>query len=300
MRIASFVLAMLLLISGVGVASELETITIAVMPFVEGDIKEVSPYWWRQNRYDIMQGLQQMVIDELIATGGFRVIERSRIKEIISEQDFQYGNRVDPATRVNMGRLLGAQVLLFGTLTSLEVSNAGHVSIGPVTITGTRATVRLTARLVDVETGEALGNVKGEVSIVDPSFRLSDLGDLNFNMESFEKTAIGRAMRGAVGQLVDNANESLSPLRKREFGVGIEGRILLVQGNKIIVNVGSNAGVIVKQRARIVRMISVPGLYEPVKMPLGTAVVISVDHHASVLEIEAVDDRPKEGDIIML
>lgn len=300
MRIASFVLAMLLLISGVGVASELETITIAVMPFVEGDIKEVSPYWWRQNRYDIMQGLQQMVIDELIATGGFRVIERSRIKEIISEQDFQYGNRVDPATRVNMGRLLGAQVLFFGTLTSLEVSNAGHVSIGPVTITGTRATVRLTARLVDVETGEALGNVKGEVSIVDPSFRLSDLGDLNFNMESFEKTAIGRAMRGAVGQLVDNANESLSPLRKREFGIGIEGRILLVQGNKIIVNVGSNAGVIVKQRARIVRMVSVPGLYEPVKMPLGTAVVISVDHHASVLEIEAVDDRPKEGDIIML
>src|SRR5690606_16268985 len=169
---------MIIAATGVALASDTETMTVAVMPFVEGDIREVSPYWWRQNRLDVMQGLQQMVIDELIGTGGFRVVERSRLREIITEQDFQHSGRVDPTTRVNINRILGAHVLMFGTLTRLEVADAGEISVGPVTIRGTRATVHLTARLVDAETGEALGNVKGDVSVIDPSFRLSDLGDL--------------------------------------------------------------------------------------------------------------------------
>src|SRR5690606_41537516 len=95
-----FVFALTLLLAAAGgtaMASDEDVLTMAVMPFLEGDIKEVSPYWWRQNRYDVMQGLQQMVIDELVNTGGFRVVERSRIREIIQEQDFQYGGRVDPA-----------------------------------------------------------------------------------------------------------------------------------------------------------------------------------------------------------
>lgn len=293
-------MALILFASGIVLASGEETLTVAVMPFVEGDIREISPYWWRHNRLDVMQGLQQMVIDELVATGAFRVVERSRIREVIQEQDFQYSGRVDPATRVNLNRILGAHVLMFGTLTRLEVAEAGSISVGPVTIRGTRATVHLTARLVDAETGEALGNVKGEVSVVDPAFRLSDLGDLNFNMEAFSKSALGRALAGAVGQLVDNAKESLSPLTRRDAGQGIESSILLVQGNKLIIGIGSNAGVAPRQRAQVYRMVEVPGLYQPVRVPIGTAIVISVEPHAAVLEIEAMEERPKEGDLVTL
>lgn len=298
--VLGFVLLWMFSAGGVAVASDAETLTVAVMPFTEGDIREVSPYWWRQNRFDVMQGLQQMVIDELIDTGGFRVVERSRIREIIGEQDFQYGGRVDPASRVQINRLLGAHVLMFGTLVRLEVADAGEISIGPVTIKGTRATVHLTARMVDAETGEGLGNVKGEVSVIDPSFRLSDLGGLNFNMDAFRQSALGRAMAGAVRQLVENAKESLSPLEREDAGQGIEGQVLLVQGDKLVVGIGSNAGVAVRQRAQLYRMVDVPGLYQPVRMPIGTAIVISVEPHAAVLEIEAVDGRPKEGDLVVL
>src|SRR5690606_21360888 len=224
----------------------------------------------------------------------------SRIREIIQEQDFQYGGRVDPATRVSLHRILGAHVLMFGTLTRLEVAAAGEISVGPVTIAGTRATVHLTARLVDAETGEALGNVKGEVSVIDPSFRLSDLGDLNFNMEAFHKSALGRAMQGAVAQLVDNAKESLSPLNRKSMEQGIESPILLVQGNKLIIGIGSDAGVTLRQRARVYRLVDVAALYQPVKVPIGTAVVISVEPHAAVLEMETMEDKPKEGDVITL
>lgn len=303
MRIKGILITVLMLVlaaGGMGFASEAESLTIAVLPFLEGDIKEVSPYWWRQHRLDVMEGLQQMVIDELVGTGRFRVVERSRIREIINEQDFQYSGRVDPTSRVELNRILGAQVLMLGTLTRLEVSEAGHISVGPVTIAGTRATVHLTARLVDAETGEALGNVKGEVSVIDPSFRLSDLGDLNFNMEAFQKSALGRAMAGAVGQLVRAAQDSLNPLEGGDTRLGIESSILLVQGNKFIIGIGSDGGVPLRQRAQVYRLVDVPGLDQPVKLPIGTAIVISVEPHAAVLEVEKMEQEPKEGDIVAL
>lgn len=107
-------------------------------------------------------------------------------------------------------------------------------------------------------------------------------------------------MAGAAAQLVDNAKESLSPLRRKGDEDSIESPILLVQGNKIIVGIGSDVGVTLRQRARVYRLMDVPGLNQPVKVPIGTAIVISVEPHAAVLEIEAVEERPKEGDLITL
>ena len=49
-----------------------------------------------------------------------KVIERTRMEQILTEQHFGYSGRVDTFTAAEIGRLLGADVLVLGTVNVLE------------------------------------------------------------------------------------------------------------------------------------------------------------------------------------
>ena len=81
-------------------------------------------------------GLQQILITELARNGSMRVVERSRLNELIQEQDLGASGRVDPNTAAQVGRLVGAKFMVLG---------------GFVDMFGD---FRIDARIVDVATGE--------------------------------------------------------------------------------------------------------------------------------------------------
>jgi curli biogenesis system outer membrane secretion channel CsgG len=81
-------------------------------------------------------GLQQILITELARNGSMRVVERSRLNELIQEQDLGASGRVDPNTAAQVGKLVGAKFIVLG---------------GFVDFFGD---FRIDARIVDVETGE--------------------------------------------------------------------------------------------------------------------------------------------------
>ena len=81
-------------------------------------------------------GLQQILITELARNGSMRVVERSRLNELIQEQDLGASGRVDPNTAAQLGKLVGAKFMVLG---------------GFVDFFGD---FRIDARIVDVETGE--------------------------------------------------------------------------------------------------------------------------------------------------
>jgi hypothetical protein len=68
-----------------------------------------------------------------------KIVERAQIDRIIKEQDFQISDRVDPATAVRLGRMLGAGKIIFGSVSKLD----------------TRFTINV--RSVDIETGAVDG-----------------------------------------------------------------------------------------------------------------------------------------------
>ncbi len=124
---------------------------IAVWPFFNGGSFGSDP--WDYEALGI--GLQQMLITELALNSGLRLVERSRIREIIDELDLGQSGRVDPETTANVGKLIQARYMIVGSFVDAN------------------GTMRLDARIDNVETGEIL--VETAAKIEDDREKLLDM-----------------------------------------------------------------------------------------------------------------------------
>ncbi|MCK5527752.1 MAG: hypothetical protein KAJ05_11430 [Candidatus Latescibacteria bacterium] len=86
---------------------------------------------------NIGRGVTEIVRTELIKTGNYEVVERALLNKIIEEQRFQLSDLVDPSRAVELGKLLGADLILTGSVVKI----------------GTSYTIN--ARFIDVKTGMA-------------------------------------------------------------------------------------------------------------------------------------------------
>jgi TolB-like protein len=86
----------------------------------------------------LRKGLAQMIGADLTVVEKISVVERERLQEVLAELDLQQTRRMDPASGVRVGKLLGAHYLVFGT----------YFQLG--------GALQATARVVDVETGKVL------------------------------------------------------------------------------------------------------------------------------------------------
>lgn len=85
--------------------------------------------------------LADLISAQMAGTKGYRLVERQRIEEILNEMKLGMSGIVDPNTAVGIGKMLGANVMAFGSFSVLGKK------------------VLLTMRLVKVETGEIVGGV---------------------------------------------------------------------------------------------------------------------------------------------
>lgn len=59
-------------------------------------------------------GLAQMLITDLAGEKRFDVVERTRLNELLAEQELQKTDKVDADTAVNLGRIIGARYMVLG------------------------------------------------------------------------------------------------------------------------------------------------------------------------------------------
>jgi TolB-like protein len=84
---------------------------IAVLPF-----DNAGSYGQDKENFDALQkGIAGMLISELAANPGARVVERDRIQSLLEEQNLGAGGRVDPQTAAKIGKLVGARYVITGT-----------------------------------------------------------------------------------------------------------------------------------------------------------------------------------------
>lgn len=110
--------------------------TVAVLPFA-------SP----PGEFTVGENVADMLTTELMATGKFDVVERSRIKKMLEEQHFGLTGAVDAETAQKVGKLIGAQGIMIGS-----VGEYGR-KISTDLRGGMLSTLSLSARLISVETG---------------------------------------------------------------------------------------------------------------------------------------------------
>lgn len=107
--------------------------TIAVLYFENNSVVD------KEKLDPLKKGLADMMITEMSKIKGIKVVERQRIQSIIDELNLNETEMVDQATTQKMGKLLGAQVMLFGGFSNLF-----------------RDKLRIDVRVVKTETGETL------------------------------------------------------------------------------------------------------------------------------------------------
>ena len=115
-----------LMAAGEPTAAQSKRPTIAVLAFEYGTIQ----HWW-QGTWDIGEGISDMIVDELVNDGSFRVIERKRLDAILAEQNFSNSDRADPsaASVAKIGKALGVKYLVVGSITKFGTENR-NVGVG--------------------------------------------------------------------------------------------------------------------------------------------------------------------------
>jgi curli biogenesis system outer membrane secretion channel CsgG len=188
--------------------------TVALLDFDYGTIQR----WWSGNQ-DIGKGIADMIVDELVNDGSFRVIERKRLNAILAEQNFSASDRADPSakTLAAVGKVLGVKYLIVGSITKfgLESSNksvggggfGSKFGIGAVGKSEGKANVAITARIIDTATGEIMASSKGDGTSKRSGMLLGGAGGggggagagaLNFSSSDFHDTILGEATETAV------------------------------------------------------------------------------------------------------
>lgn len=215
-------------------------IRIAVLPFKMGQTST----WWDWS-WDPGTGISDMVVTDLVNHGKFSVFERERLEEVLGEQVLGQTGLVDASTAASIGKLLGVQLLLMGTVTRFDLQTKS-IRLPIVGEVGeSTATVQLDLRLVNVETGEIITALRGDGQDKARNLALGSLfgtfQDFSFESTEFHTTILGKATTTAVGQVVKGIVDKTKDMEGKAFSDRvISGLVADVTGKEVTLTVGKN------------------------------------------------------------
>ncbi|HEY6374953.1 MAG TPA: CsgG/HfaB family protein, partial [Edaphobacter sp.] len=237
---------------------------VAVMDFNYGTVATSVAAIFGTNQ-DVGKGIVDLLIDRLVNDGTYRVIERQAMSKLIAEQNFSNSNRADPASAAKIGKLLGVDTIIVGDITQFGRddhntsaggvgSTLGHYGLGGIGVHKAKAVVAVTARMVDVNTGEILASVTGTGESTRSGTDLGGGGasgwsggggHLDMGSSNFGQTIIGEAVKASVAQLATGleSNSAKLPVAAAPAPVPVSGLVADATGNDIVINVGSSSGV---------------------------------------------------------
>jgi curli biogenesis system outer membrane secretion channel CsgG len=237
---------------------------VAILNFDYGTVQNSVTAIFGTNQ-DVGKGISDLLVQKLVEDAKFSVIERSALDKVLAEQNFSNSDRADATTAAKIGRVLGVDAIIMGTITqfgrddkSTTVGGAGAASsaltrgfgLGGLKKSQSKAVVAVTARLVDTSTGEILSAVTGNgestrsgTSLLSAGGSGSGSGASSYDMTStnFANTILGEAVHQAVNSLAEHldANAATLPTHKVE----LSGLVADVSGSTVILNIGTKAGV---------------------------------------------------------
>ncbi len=271
---------------------------LAVISFESSSAALQQFRWSSREREEFLESLSQQLTNVLVEREGIRVVERARIRDVLTEQDFALTGRVDTSSAAAIGRILGVGYLILGSLDRLEVVEKGRIGIGPLSATIVEATTVMRARIVCSETAEIVTSAEGMGIEQKIGVSVSSIYGLSFGTTAFSQSAVAESIESAIKNMVNELETKYSSLLVRPETAAVRGNILVVMGNRLIIDVGSQQSIKEGDEGRLIRLMAVEGLVDPVTIPYGQVRVFSVDPQAAVVEITQADETPQVGDVV--
>lgn len=279
---------------------------VAVLNFEYGTVQSSVAAIFGQN-LDVGKGISDLLVEKLVQDGKYSVIERNALDKVLAEQNFSNSDRADATTAAKIGRVLGVDAVILGSVTqfgrddkntTVGGSGVGNITgkfgIGGVQKRNAKAVVGVTARVVDTSTAEILAAATGNgestrsgTSLLGAGGSGSGAGAGAYDMSSknFSETILGEATHQAVNSLADQLDASSTNLPTHK--IEISGLVADVSGNTLILNVGTHAGVHVGDKLEIsrpTRTIKDPAtgkVLKTISSKIGEATVTEVDDQSA-------------------
>ncbi len=244
---------------------------IAVMDFDYATVQTVSAAVFGTN-VDVGKGIVDLLVTGLVKDGSYSVIERKALDKILAEQNFSNSNRADPNSAAKIGKILGVDAIIVGSITEFgnETKKTGlgggggnwhGVGLGSVGHSNSKANVAITAR--DYQRGYRRnpGRRRRQGPVRRSSTNLLGGGGnwggfggghADFGSSNFQNTIIGEATKKAVDELTTNLVSDVPKIAAHT--ITVEGMVAAVEGNQIVLNVGGKAGIKVGDQFNVERV----------------------------------------------
>jgi curli biogenesis system outer membrane secretion channel CsgG len=266
---------------------------------------------------DIGKGIADMIVEELVKSGTYSVVDRKALDKILAEQNFSNSDRADANTAAKIGKILGVDGIIIGSITqfgaddkSTNVSGGalskfgGRIGIGGVSRKESKAVVNISARLVGTETAEiyAVASGKGEAQRSGTGVTGSGsagVGNLDMQSANFRDTIIGEAVNKAVTTLTADLNGNADKVVGKK--VNVEGLVADATGSVLVLNMGSKAGaqvgmkLAVKRTGREIKDPATGKVIRRIEEAIGEVTLTDVDPTSSVGNFKGAG-TPKVGD----
>lgn len=250
--------------------------TVAVMKF---ENRAQFPMRWK-----LGSGMRDILVDRLLATERFCVVERPELNSVLGELKLQNSGATREQARARLGRIKNVQYLVKATITDFGhvETNSGFLGLGSMSMFGgsNRAVMGMTLYVVDVESGEIIAS-----ECIEKSVRASDMTvkaqykDVSLGGSVFYRTPLGRATARVIDEAVDRVTGTIA-------GRPWQPRIALVDTGRVVINGGRN------RRVRTGDSYDVYRLGSPIVDP-DTGDVIGHQPGLSVGRIQVMEVRPE-------
>ena len=295
---------------------------VAVMNFDYATVQNNISAIFGSNQ-DVGKGIADILVDRLVSDGVFSVIERKELDKILSEQNFSNSDRADASTAAKIGRVLGVDAIIIGSVTQFgrddkktsvgggAVSDRlGRFGIGGVQRSQATAVVQVTARMINTSTAEILASAQGHGEETRNGTGILGAGGggsagggaYDMRSSNFANTILGAAVNKAVTELSHGLEQRASALPT--VVVEISGLVAdAAPDGTITINVGSKAGVkmgdqlLIKRTTRVVRDPSTGKVIRNVEDQIGMITISEVGDAYAVGKFSG-PGQPKTGDTV--
>jgi curli biogenesis system outer membrane secretion channel CsgG len=295
---------------------------VAVMNFDYGTVRTYSAAIFGSD-LDIGRGISDMLVTKLVQDGKYSVIERNALDKILGEQNFANSDRADANTAAKIGKILGVDAIIIGSITQFgrddqhtKVGGGGYggfgskYGFGGIGTSKAKAVVGITARVINTTTGEIMVAVTGTGESSRSSTSLLGAGGgggsggaagLDMGSSNFANTILGEATHKAVDDTATQIDASADKVEA--IKISVSGLVADVSGGTLIVNVGKKAGLKVGDKldvSRQVRVVKDPSTGKVIKAitdKIGVATITDVDDDSATASFSG-SGAAKVGDVV--
>lgn len=217
------------------------------------------------NTPNLGKAAADLLITKLVQDGNVSVIERAAIDKLLTEQNFSNSDRTDPVTAAKLGRVLGVDAIILGTITRYDYADKTTGGGGGARFGGfggssmktkhdINAKVQISTRLVSPDTAEvlAVSQGTGEVNRKGVKVDMRDMSKVAMIEGNTNNPLMNECMDNAVTQLAVQLKEAFPKLLART--PVIDGMVAdASESGQLVLNVGAHHGVKLGDRLQVWR-----------------------------------------------